>query len=112
MRILVSVLVALLALGAASAGSIFGYKALSSNSEPDRVVAVLAKCSLVAQGKTLDLTGSECEHGDRVGHTDSGISYTIFNSRLQLSVRTPQGSGYVVEVPFRADVSVGDPWPK
>jgi hypothetical protein len=112
MRILITVLLTLLATAAVSAGSIVVYKVLTTHSEPDRVVAVSAICQAVAQGKTLDLTGSRCQEGDRTVDTSPNSSYAIINSRLQLTVRTSKGSTYQVDTLLTTDVSVGDPWPQ
>jgi len=112
MKILVTVLLTLVIAATISALSIVSYKAVTSDSEPtpqpDRVVAVLAKCQiLVTLDKTYEMTGSECQQGDRP-YGD----LVIVNSHLQLTVRTSQGSTYEIDVPTSTDVSVGDTWPK
>jgi hypothetical protein len=111
MKILVAVFLTLIIAATISALSIVSYTALTSDSgstpQPDRVVAVLAKCQTAASGKTLDLTGSMCQGGDQV--LGEGV---IFNSRLQITVRTSEGSTYQIDVPFATSVAVGDTWPK
>jgi nitrous oxidase accessory protein NosD len=113
MKILITVLLTLLTAAAVSAGSIVGYKALTSHSEPDIVVAVSARCQQrVSLEKTVDMTGSQCLQGDRIVHTSSTTLYYIINSRLQITVRTSEGSTYQVDTPLTTNVSVGDPWPQ
>ena len=105
-NITVAVLATLLIAATISALSIVSYKAVTGHSEPtpqpDRVVAVLAKCQSYVPQKTLDLSGPDCQNR----------KLTIINSRLQLTVRTPEGSTYQIDVPTTTDVSVGDTWPK
>jgi hypothetical protein len=111
--VVVTVAMTLLACAAVSAGSIAGYRLATGDSDPtpesDRVVGVLAKCQLLAAGKTFDLTGSDCQRGDQqIGQSGA----VIINSRLELTVRTSEGSTYEIDVPFGTDVEVGDAWPK
>ena len=103
-NIIVTVLLTLLIAATISALSIVSYRTVTGHSEPtpqpDRVVAVLAKCQFGMQG-TLDLTGSQCQQDK-----------STFNRRLQLFVRTSEGSTYQIEVPIDTKVAVGDTWPK
>ena len=97
---------------AVSAGSILAYRGLHTDSEPDRVVAAMPKCQeLVEGGKIFDLAGSECQQGDSTAASATPSSYLIINSRLQLTVRTSNGSTYQIDVPITTDVHVGDTWP-
>jgi hypothetical protein len=120
-KITVTVLAALLIAATISTLSIVSYRALTSDSEPtpqpDRVVAVLAKCQQIrSQGShiigpsqppelpdyVVDQTGSECLTGKP----------NISNPRLQITIRTSQGAAYQIDVPTTTKVSVGDTWPK
>ena len=114
-NITVAVLATLLIAATISALSIVSYKAVTGHSEPtpqpDRVVAVLAKCEMeIAGGQQFhDMTGSECEQGDR---SLPGGGGGIINSHLQLAVRTSEGSTYEIDVPIDTKIAVGDTWPK
>ena len=119
-KITVAVVLTLLIAATVSALSIVSCKAPTSDSEPipqpDRVIAVLAKCQQTREQPhdirdnlrnpiplyVVDQTGSECLTGKR----------NISNPRLQITVRTAQGSTYQLEVPITTKVAVGDVWPK
>ena len=66
--------------------------------EPDRVVGVIRRCM---RGGTLAETGIGCSRAD-VGFR---------NDRLEVTIRTSQGTTYLVDMPVGTSVKVGDPWP-
>ena len=66
----------------------------------DHVVGVLRKCNAGnAYVGIRDLAGAECATSGR------------FNDHLEITVRTPTGQTYVVNLPSGTSVAVGDPWP-
>ena len=66
--------------------------------QPDRVVGVIRRC-LVG--------GQAAETGDGCSRTD----LRVFDDRLEVTIRTSQGTTYLVAMPVRTSVKVGDPWP-
>ena len=66
--------------------------------EPDRVVGVIRRCLV----------------GPQVGETGDGCSRTdfkVFDDRLEVTIRTSQGTTYVVTVSASPSVFVGMTWP-
>jgi len=111
-NIIVTVLVTLVIAATVSALSIVSYVAVTNDSEsppqPDRVVAVLAKCLMACpNNQRTEWIGERCEAGDH----DLG-QCAVINSRWQVTVRTASGSTYEIEVPITTGVAVGDTWPK
>jgi hypothetical protein len=112
-NIIVTVVLTLVIAATISALSIVSYKALTSDSEPDIVVGVTARCEIYVTSDTIiETTGSECEQGNKVVHSSPTTSYSIRNSRRQVIVRTSKGSTYQIDVPITTKVAVGDTWPK
>lgn len=60
----------------------------------DRVVGVLRRCSV---GGRYETTGADC--------------FALPGDHLEVTVRTPNGQTYVVNLPSGTSVAVGDPWP-
>jgi hypothetical protein len=87
----------------------------------DRVVNVLLRCEVSSGYRGIsdfERTGDECVAHDytpipgaqRIAGQPTG--YYPKNVRLEVTVRTPSGSTYVVEAPPYTAVSVGDLWPQ
>ena len=67
--------------------------------EPDRVVGVIRRC---IRG------GKYAETGDGCSRADGG---RFMDDRLEVTIRTSQGTTYLVAMPVGTSVKVGDPWP-
>lgn len=84
--------------------------------EPDRIVGVEWKCTLIATGdgetRTFELSGEpQCE--DARGSTpSSGTSLYMSKDLKVLTVRTAQGLVYIVVVDGNDPAAIGDPWPR
>lgn len=85
--------------------------------EPDRVVGVQRKCDVISSVR-FDDDGSSFDNGpgrqklvDEEGCDSSRVQLYIRNHRLEVTVRTSSGGSYVVTVPPKTTVKVGDRWP-
>ena len=67
--------------------------------EPDRVVGVIRRCM---RGGQLAESGDVCGQGGTV---------RMLDDRLEITIRTQQGTIYLVSLPVSTSVKVGDPWP-
>jgi hypothetical protein len=84
--------------------------------EPDRVVGIEVRCTILyTPEQTAEFRGNE---GCRVsvgGSSDlydpPGGGYLLRNRRQELTVRTPSGTSYTVNVPMDTKVALGDVWP-
>ena len=76
----------------------------------DMVVAILLKCEITTVRGGVISMGVEAT-GPRCSEINADGSPAERYVRKQLTVRTPAGTTYFVEVEPSVDVKIGDPWP-
>jgi len=78
---------------------------------PDRVVGVRFECRIINQGNTVELESEEdCRRFVRSITSGELPGFVQRNAKI-LTVRTPSGSSYTVEVLPDHLVALGDNWP-
>ena len=94
---------------------------VSEEPPPDRIVGIEWRCTHAVNDppepvRLLDLRGAEgCEARDG-GETDvykypAPSKTTLTNRRLELTIRTAQGTSYTVDVSPTIKVALNDEWP-
>jgi hypothetical protein len=88
----------------------------ASQVAPDRVVGIEWRCTVYWPDRTVDVRGAEGCAAREGGLSDiykSSPSDTsrLVNRRKEITVRTPMGTNYTVNVPPDTKVAVNDEWP-
>ena len=74
--------------------------------DPDRVVGVIRRCDLTdGKGAKVGDSGDACA----MWKTRPGV--VLVDDRLEITVRTSQGTTYLVTMPVASAVTVGMAWP-
>ncbi|PWB41362.1 MAG: hypothetical protein C3F10_15875 [Dehalococcoidia bacterium] len=89
--------------------ALFAFSACGNNGpEPDRVVNIEQQCSAWYDGAFREVPSEVCAK-KFLGEPPDPSGY--FKAALTLTVRTPQGTTYTIEVPPDTSIELGDPWP-
>lgn len=83
------------------------------NQDRGVVVGVSLKCGLAVTGRTIELSGDECDEtvACKTEQLTGKCPYRALNRRLVITVKPSTGAVYTAELYPEAVIIVGDPWP-